>query len=229
MHQLQLGSLGLIGSLPAEWASPTAWPCLLYLGIVNASITGTIPAAWEQAESCNFTGTLPARWGSMGVLPQTVYSFPDTDTTDWESAGILGAEWISALPGCPLVGILPSTWGTPGAFPSLSTLILACSCSGALPSTWGSPASFPQLQVLAVTAPNLTGTLPSNWSEAGAYPFRTSLQLTAPLAGPLPASWGSNGSFPALTSLKLVGGMFLYWSPATNLGEPCKLPTAPDP
>ncbi len=55
------------------------------------------------------------------------------------------------------VGTLPSTWASPEAFPSLSTLILACSCIGALPPTWQSPSSFPQLQVLAVQAPNLTG------------------------------------------------------------------------
>ncbi len=54
MRQLQLGSLGLIGSLPAEWASPTAWPCLLYLGIVNASITGGrgYPAITQCLKKC---------------------------------------------------------------------------------------------------------------------------------------------------------------------------------
>ena len=40
LRTLELGGMGLTGSLPAEWGSPTAWQGLQYLSIVNSSIAG---------------------------------------------------------------------------------------------------------------------------------------------------------------------------------------------
>ena len=76
----------IIGSIPATWGSPGAWPALTDLILHVTNLTGTLPAPWGGETALPsltsleigsgvalknlLSGTLPDEWGKSRAFPK---------------------------------------------------------------------------------------------------------------------------------------------------------------
>lgn len=202
LRKLYLQSDSLTGTLPAEWASDTAFWFLESLKLNSSGISGSLPAAWAaefafpnlselSIARTQISGSLPAAWTQINAFPNLTRL---------------------SLPNNQLRGSLPSALALP--FPVLQSLdVTNNSFSGSLPAVIGS-----QMLAALFDGSAFTGQLPADWDNPG-------LQVTLScqrnrLTGPLPAIWGSNPqALPQLKYLllynnKLSGTFPVEWGTA---------------
>ncbi len=73
-----------VGSIPADWTLPGAFPALSKLGLVNFPLSGILSPTWgtswpalvglqlgaDTSGICSLSGTLPTEWGSASAFQQ---------------------------------------------------------------------------------------------------------------------------------------------------------------
>ena len=220
------GSVGLVGSLPNEWAAlssltdlrvpnnrlvgplPPHWGALSFLRYVDLGNNqlggGSLPSSWAGMSSLThllagqnrLTGSLPPEWAKLRLLK---FIKLDQNMID----GSLPSEWVrmSSLGSLSMTynqlgGVLPTVWADWSS--SLFTLTLDFNkVSGTLPPEW---ARWSSANIMSLNSNKLSGELPAEW---GSWSLTGSLQLNDnKLEGTLPKSWSN---IPLISSLMLDG------------------------
>lgn len=101
--KLDLYAQNSSGTLPAQWASPGAFPNLQFLRLSLNHLTGSLPASWGTPgafpalrslylNNNELSGTLPAAWGQAGAFPNLQLLFVGSNN--------LTGRWVSRVPCC---------------------------------------------------------------------------------------------------------------------------------
>ena len=216
---LQLGNLGLEGTLPSQLSQLEK---LRYLNMKNNSIKGPIPETWTSSGSFPYlttlqlqenllTGSLPALipgGDSIISLNLSVNAFTGFLPEGWNSKNIS----VIDLSDNQISGPLPNTWGEDGLMSNLSTVVLFQNqLSGSIPLSWMNPTWSSELipQVLL---------MPGNQGLCGVvYPlsidllFRTSAPTST--GTPYPSAEEANGtSVPVDRGVYPTINSWLTWS-----------------
>ncbi|CUI14209.1 GP46-like surface antigen, putative [Bodo saltans] len=187
LQYLELNLNSIFGTLP-DW---TGFDQLLSVGIVNNSLSGTLPPSWSRFTSLQslslqyntISGPLPAAWGNFTQLQSLQLSHNDLQgTVPSEWRGLI--QYSIDLSYNSISGDLPS-WDD-SVFPdTMGTLDLSNNqISGTLPE-WK---FIFRVTALILASNKLTGTLPLSWTGANYQLLDVSWNH---LTGSIP-SWSGN-------------------------------------
>ena len=204
---IQLGYLGLNGTIPAELGGLSS---LDTLRLDGNELTGTIPAELGDLSSLRtlllnsngLTGMIPPELGDLSSLRSLVLSANELTGTIPAELGDLSSLTELSLETNKLTGTIPAKLGD---LSSLRSLVLYSNeLTGAIPAELGGLSSLRSLQL---AANELTGAIPA---ELGDLSSLTSLWLDAnELTGAIPAELGDLSSLESLRlgSNKLTGAI----------------------
>ena len=220
LQQLQamaLGNNAFTGQLPAAWATPGAFPRLLYLDCNRLNITGPLPSAWGCPTAypalenlflfgTSVIGTLPDSWAAAaGAFPHlkelqlSATLISGSIPASWSSAS--GFPWLQALhtASTQLSGPIPAFHNR-----NLSVIEMDNSYfSAGLSAFWNSTSP---LIAASLSGNHITGFLPDQPTTLDQLTF---LNLDAnPLQGTVPLSWLQSGEFLSHITFLNVGSMW---------------------